>query len=85
MSWMDLVHQLDARTRVPCLGSPLVVVVQPAHDRKGNHLVARILRRRNRSAPFRNLLLDALMRPCLIKVRHISIEHAVELFLLQDQ
>ena len=60
---MDLVHQLDARTRVPCLGSPLVVVVQPAHDRKGNHLVARILRRRNRSAPFRNLLLDALMRP----------------------
>ena len=84
-SWMDLVHQLDSRTHGPASGYPLVVMVQPTHDRKSDHLVPCIPRGRNRSAPFRHLLLDPLMRSCLVEVCHIRIEHAVELPLMQDQ
>ena len=32
-----------------------------------------------------NLLLDALMRSCLVEVRHIRIEDALELLLAKDQ
>src|SRR5438105_13874475 len=32
-----------------------------------------------------NLLLDALMRSCLVEVRHIRIEDALELLLVKDQ
>ena len=71
ISWMDLVHQLDSRTRGPASGYPLVVMVQPTHDRKSDHLIPCILRGRNRSAPFRHLLLDPLMWSCLVEVRHI--------------
>ena len=70
-SWMDLVHQLDSRTHGPASGYPLVVMVQPTHDRKSDHLVPCIPRGRNRSAPFRHLLLDPLMRSCLVEVGHI--------------
>jgi hypothetical protein len=35
--------------------------------------------------PFWNLLPDALMRSCLVEVRHIGIEDALELLLLQDE
>jgi hypothetical protein len=63
MSWTDLVHELDARTRDPASGCPVVVVVQPTHDRTSDHLVACILSARNRSALFRDLLLDPLMPP----------------------
>jgi hypothetical protein len=31
------------------------------------------------------MLLDALMRPCVVEVGHIRMEHALELLLLQDQ
>jgi hypothetical protein len=65
---MDLVHQLDARTPGPPSGRPVVVMVQPTHDRNGNHLVPRILSERNRSEPFRNLLSNPLMQSCLIEV-----------------
>src|SRR5258708_17441108 len=34
---------------------------------------------------FWNLLLDALMRSCLVEVRYIRIEHALELLLVKDQ
>jgi hypothetical protein len=49
----DLVHQLSSRTRGPVSGCPLVVMVQPTHDWKSDHLVPCILRGRNRSALFR--------------------------------
>jgi hypothetical protein len=71
ISWMDQVHQLIARTPGPLTGRPVVVMVQPTHDRNGNHLVPRILSVRNRSEPFRNLLSYPLMRSCLIEVGHI--------------
>jgi hypothetical protein len=85
MSWMDLDHQLDARTRGPVSGCPAVVVMQPTHDRTSDHLVACILSGRNRSAQFRDPLPNPLMRSCLVEVGDIAIEHALELFLLQDQ
>ena len=85
MSWMDLVHQLGVRTPGPPSGRPVVVMVQPTHDRNGNHLVPRNLSVRNRSEPFRNLLSNPLMGSCLIEVGHIRLEHALELLLLKDQ
>ena len=84
-SWMDLVHQLDARTRGPASGCPVVVMVQPTHDRKSDHLVPCILSGRNRSALFRDLLPNPLMGSCLVEVRHIRIEDALELLLMEDQ
>jgi hypothetical protein len=84
-SWMHLVHRLASRTRGPASGCPAVVMVQPTHDRKSDHFAPCILRGRNRSVPFRNLLRHPLMRSCLVEVQHIRIEHALELPLLQDQ
>jgi hypothetical protein len=43
-SWMDLVHQLDARTPGAASGCPVVVVVQPTHDRKSDHLLSSVMR-----------------------------------------
>src|SRR5260370_1097812 len=51
-------------------------MVQPTHNRKSDHLVPCILSGRNRSALFRDLLPNPLMRPCLVEVHHIRIEHA---------
>jgi hypothetical protein len=34
---------------------------------------------------FWNLLLDALVRSCLVEVRHILIEHALEPLLVKDE
>jgi tetratricopeptide (TPR) repeat protein/IS1 family transposase len=82
---MDLIHQLDAPTTGPPSGSPVVVMVQSTHDRKSNHFAPCILRGRSRSAPFRDLLRNPLMRPCLVEVGHIGLEDALELPLLQDQ
>jgi hypothetical protein len=82
---MDLVLRLDALTYGLVSGSPLILMVQPTHDRTSNHLVPCILRGRNRSAPSRNLLRNPLMWSCLIEVDHIGIEHALELLLLKDQ
>jgi hypothetical protein len=63
----------------------VIIMVQPTHDRKSNHLAPCILSGRNRSEPFRNLLRHPLMRPCLVEVHQIGIEDALELPLLQDQ
>jgi len=43
-SWMDLVHQLDARTRSPVSGCPVVVMVESTHDRNGNHFAPCVMR-----------------------------------------
>ena len=85
LSWIDLVHQLDFRTRAFASGCPMVVMVQPTHDGKSDHLVSRILRGRTQSALFRDLLPNPLMRSCLVEVRHIRIEDALELPLMKDQ
>src|SRR5215472_2850637 len=82
---MDLIHQLDALTYGPASGSPLIVMVQSTHDRKSHYLVACILRGRNRSEPFRDLLRNPLMGLCLVEVGHIASEHVLELLLLHDQ
>ncbi len=63
----------------------MVVMVQPAHDRKSDHLVPCMMRGHGWSAWSRNLLLDPLMRSCLVEVLHIGIEHPLQLLLLQDE
>jgi hypothetical protein len=85
MNWMHLVHRLSSRTSGTASGCPVVVMVQPTHHRKSDHSAPCTLRGRNRSTPFRYLLRNPLMRSCLVKVRHIRIEHAVELPLMEDQ
>src|SRR6266496_4787444 len=82
---MDLVHQLDFRTSALASGYPMVVMVQSAHDRKSDHLVPCTMRGLGWSALSRNLLLDPLMRSCLVEVLHIGIEHPLQLLLLQDE
>src|SRR5258708_28495990 len=84
-SWMHLVHRLASRTRGPASGCPAVLMVQPTHDRKSDHFAPCILRGRNRSAPFRNLLLNPLVRSSPVELHHILIEHALELLLPDDQ
>jgi hypothetical protein len=44
MSWMELVHQLDARSGGPASGSPAVVMVHSTHDWKSDHLLACLMR-----------------------------------------
>src|SRR3989442_1918027 len=82
---MVLVHQLIARTCGPASGCPVVVVVESTHDRKSNRPVACVMRGKSGSARFRNLLVNPLMRSCLVEVGDIAIEHALELPLMQDQ
>src|SRR5947209_14150842 len=60
-------------------------MLQATHDRKSNYLVACVLSARNHSALLWDLLLDPLMRSCLIEVGDIAIEHALELFLVKDE
>jgi hypothetical protein len=84
-SVMEFVHQLDIRTHGLASGCPMVVIVQPAHDRKSDHLLPCLLTARNRSALFRDLLPNPLMRSRLVEVGDITIEHTVELPLIEDQ
>src|SRR5215469_12780397 len=84
-SWMDLVHQLDVRTRGPATGYPAVVMMESTHDRTSNYLVACILRGRDRVTRFRNLVRNPLKRPCLVNVSHIRIQDAPKLLFLKNQ
>ena len=63
----------------------MVVMVQSPHDRNGNHFVPCILRGRNRSALFWDLLLNPLMGSCPVEVHYILLEHPLELLLLKRQ
>src|SRR5262245_12294742 len=85
MSWMDLVHQMDALTRDPASGYPSVVMVQPTQDWKSEHFASCPLRGRNQSALLGDLLPNPLMRSCRVEVGHVRIQYALELSLLQDQ
>jgi hypothetical protein len=85
VSWMHLVHRQYSRTSCTDSGYPLGVMVESTHSRNSDHLVACMMRGNSRSARFRNLLLNPLMRSCLVEVHHILIEHALELPLVKDQ
>jgi hypothetical protein len=84
-NWIDLIHQLDARTRGPASGCPAVVMVQSTHHRKSDHLVACILRERNQSALCRDLLPNPLMGSCSVEVYDIRIQDPLELLFLKNQ
>jgi hypothetical protein len=60
-------------------------MVEPTQDRNSNYLVICIMRGNSRSARFRKLLLNTLMRSCQVEVHHILIEHALQLLLAEDQ
>jgi len=60
-------------------------MVEPTQDRNSDHLALRMLRGPRHFTRDGYLLLDALMRSCLVEVDHIGIEHALELLLLKDQ
>jgi hypothetical protein len=83
-SWIDLVHHLSSRTCGPASGCPVVVMVQPTHDRKSDHLVPCILSGRNRTELFRNLLRNPLMGSCPVEVHYILLEHTLELLLAEE-
>ncbi len=68
--------QLGARTYGIASCDPLIVMVQPTHDRKSDQLVPCILSGKNRSASLWDLLRNPLMGSCLIEVDYIRIEHA---------
>jgi hypothetical protein len=85
VSWRHLVYRPYYRTRCTNSGYPSVVMVETTHSRKSDHLVPCILRGRSRFAPFRNLLLNPLMRSGPVEIHHILIEHALELLLVKNQ
>jgi hypothetical protein len=62
----------------------VVVVVQPTHHWKSDHLLPCILIARNRSVLLRDLLRNPLMGPCLVEVPYILIQNALELLFLKD-
>jgi len=66
-------------------GYPLVVAVEPSYYWDSHHLAPCMLRATRRSTLFRDLLLNTLMRSCPVEVRHIHIEHALELLLVEDE
>src|SRR5215471_14116590 len=82
--WTSSTSWMLAHVVLP-LSSPLIIMVQPTHDRTSDHFACCILRRRNQSELLRDLLPNALMGSCLVEVAHIRIEHALELPLMQDQ
>jgi len=60
-------------------------MVEPTQDREGDDLATLGIWWQWSSLLLRSLLLDALMRSCLVEVVHIFIEHALELFLMEDE
>src|SRR6266567_2658708 len=60
-------------------------MVEPTQYRNNHHLVRCTRRGKRQSLRFRKLLLDALMRSCLVEVFYIPIEYALELLLAEDQ
>jgi hypothetical protein len=84
-SWMRLVHWQYPRTRSTDSGYPLVIMVESTHSRKSNYLAPCMMRGMSRTARFRKLLPNPLMRSCPVEVHHILIEHALEPPLAEDQ
>src|SRR5260370_834672 len=82
---MHLVHRLSYWTCASDSGYPLVVMVETTQYRNSDHLVSCIARGTRRFARLGRLLLNPLMRSCLVEVRYIPIEYALELLLAADQ
>jgi hypothetical protein len=59
--------------------------MQSTQDWQGEDLSINSMWRDRPTIPLWNLLPDALMRSCLVEVRHIGIEDTLELLLLQDE
>src|SRR5215472_8351318 len=59
--------------------------MQAAQDWEGDDLATCRMWRHGSSFLLRNLLLDALMRSCLVEVRHIGFHDQLELLLMQDE
>ncbi len=60
-------------------------MVEPTQDREGEELAPCLMCWHGSSFRLRNLLLDALVRSCLVEVVHIRVEHALELLLMEDE
>ncbi len=85
VSWMHLVHRLYYRINCTDSSYPLIVMVQSTQYRNSNYLAPYMMRGMRRSARFGKLLPNPLMRSCLVEVRHILIEHALQLLLVEDE
>src|SRR5215831_15600221 len=59
--------------------------MQAAQDREGDDLATCRMWRHGSSFLLRNLLVDALMRSCLVEIRYIGFQDPLELLLLQDE
>jgi hypothetical protein len=60
-------------------------MVQPTQDRQRDHLTTTQIWWNRRSKWLRDLLFDALMWSHVIKVFHISLKHAIHLFLMEGK
>jgi hypothetical protein len=69
--WMHLVRRLFYWTCPTDSGCPLVIMVESTQDRNSHRLVRCTMRGKSRSSRFGKLLLNTLMRSCLIEVRSI--------------
>ena len=85
VSWMHLVYQLCSQTRFTDSSYPLVVLVESTQYRNRNYLAPSMMRGMRGSARFGKLLPNPLMRSCLVEVRHILIERALELLFVEDE
>jgi hypothetical protein len=59
--------------------------VQSSQDREGEDFATLVIRRDRYTIQFWDLLFDALMRPGLIEVLHISPKDTIQLLLLEDE
>ena len=83
--WHHLTHSCMVGAEVPSLRRLSVVMVQPGQDRNSKHFTSFGRCGTRGSNGVGNLLLDTLMRSCLVEVDHIGIKHALELLLLKYQ
>ena len=84
-SWHTSTLDCIVDSVLPSLGNLLVVMVQPSQDRNSNHPASFVRSVSRCSRGFGDLLLDPLMRSCLIEVHHIRFEDTLELSLMKDQ
>ncbi len=83
--WMHLVRRLFDWTCATDSGCPSVIIMEPTQYRNSHHVVRCTMRGKRRFAQLGKLLRHPLMRSCLIEVRSIQIEYALELLLAEDQ
>ena len=82
--WRPLLSRMVG-PMLSCLSHFSIVMVQTSEDGMSYHLGSNWRSSSRGSQGVRDLLLDPLMRPGLVEVVYIRIEHALELLLLQDE